>query len=109
MEAWSVNWLWIKIKQGAWKVILAAVIVATVILFLYGLVRPGKDHSNLLRKTSTNIKTAIKENEIRATLEQDKIGTIKKIYDRKLKETKRIADRDERLRALIRLQEELEF
>lgn len=104
-----MNWLWIKIKQGAWKVILAAVIVVTVILFLYGLVRPGKDHSSLLRETSTNIKTAIKENEIRATLEQDKIGTIKKIYDRKLKETKRIADRDERLRALIRLQEELEF
>ena len=102
-----MNWLWIKIKQGAWKVILAAVIVVTVILFLYGLVRPGKDHSSLLRET--NIKTAIKESEIRATLEQDKIGTIKKIYDRKLKETKRIADRDERLRALIRLQEELEF
>jgi hypothetical protein len=104
-----MNWLWINIKKGAWKVVLTAVIIATVILFLYGLIRPEKDYSSFLRKTSTNIKTAIKENEIRATLEQDKIGTIKKIYDQKLKETKRIADRDERLKALIRLQEELEF
>ena len=102
-----MNWLWIKVKQGAWKVILAAVIVATVILFLYGLVRPGKDHSSLLRKTSTNIKTAIKENEIRATLEKDKIGAIKKIYDRKLESIKKITDRESRLEALIRLHEEL--
>ena len=55
------------------------------------------------------INSAIKENEIRATLEKDKIGAIKKIYDQKLKETKKIEDREERLKALIRLHEELDL
>lgn len=104
-----MNWLWIKIKQGAWKVILAAVAIAAVGIFLYNLVRPSEDRTKLLTETQTNIKTAIKENEIRATLEKDKIGAIKKIYDRKLRETKKIEDRDERLKALIRLHEELDL
>ena len=82
-----MNWLWLKIKQGAWRVILAVVMV--------------------LEGIQTKVATAIKENEIRATLEKDKIGAIKKIYDRKIKETKKIENREERLKALIRLHEEL--
>jgi|TARA_R110002012_G_C11340644_1_gene578261 hypothetical protein len=104
-----MNWLWIKVKQGAWKIILAAVAVAAIGIFLYNLVRPSEDRTKLLADTQTNIKTAIKENEIRATLEKDKIGAIKKIYDRKLGETKKIEDRNERLKALIRLHEELDL
>ena len=104
-----MNWLWIKVKHGAWKVILAVVTVIAIVVFLYNLIRPSEDRSILLTDTQTNIKTAIKENEIRATLEKDKIGAIKKIYDRKLKETKKIEDREERLNALIRLHEELDL
>ena len=104
-----MNWLWIKTKQGAWKIILAAVAIAAVGVFLYNLISPSEDRTKLLTETQTNIKTAIKENEIRATLEKDKIGAIKKIYDRKLGETKKIEDRDERLKALIRLHEELDL
>ncbi len=109
METWKLNWLWVKIKQGAWKVILAVIVTLTVIIFLYNLIRPSEDKSRLLEETQINIKTAIKENEIRATLEKDKIGVIKKIYDRKLEEIKQIADRKDRLDALIRLYEELDL
>ena len=104
-----MNWLWIKIKQGAWKVILAVVMVMGVIFFLYNIIRPSKDNSRLLEGVQTKVATAIKENEIRATLQKDKIGAIKKIYDRKIKDTKKIEDREERLKALIRLHEELDL
>ena len=101
-----MNWVWIKIKQGAWKLILVSVIILGLVAFLYNLIRPNKDRSPLLEGVQTNVLTAIKENEIRATLEKDKIGAIKKIYDRKIKDTKKI---EERLKALIRLHEELDL
>jgi len=104
-----MNWVWIKIKQGAWKLILVSVIVLGLVAFLYNLIRPNKDRVPLLEGVQTNVLTAIKENEIRATLEKDKIGAIKKIYDRKIKDTKKIEDREERLKALIRLHEELDL
>ena len=102
-----MNWLWLQIKQGAWRVILAVVMVIGVVFFLYNIIRPSKDNTRLLEGIQTKVATAIKENEIRATLEKDKIGAIKKIYDRKIKETKKIENREERLKALIRLHEEL--
>jgi uncharacterized membrane protein YhiD involved in acid resistance len=104
-----VNWLWLKIKQGAWRVILAVVIIIAVVAFLYNLIRPSEDRTKILSETQTNIKTAIKENEIRATLEKDKIGIIKKIFEQKIRSTKKIEDREERLKALIRLHEELDL
>ena len=109
MEAWEVKWLWIKVKQGAWKVILAVIAIIAVVVFLYSLVRPSDDRTQFLEGVKTKVATAIKENEIRATLEKDKIGAIKKIYDRKIKDTHKITDRDERLRSLIRLHEELDL
>ena len=102
-----MNWLWLKIKQGAWRVILTVVMVIGVVFFLYNIIRPSKDNTRLLESVQTKVATAIKENEIRATLQKDKIGAIKKIYDRKIKETKKIENREERLKALIRLHEEL--
>ena len=104
-----MSWLWLKIKQGAWKVIFAVVVVIGVVFFLYNIIRPSKDRAHLLEGIQTKVATAIKENEIRATLEKDKIGAIKKIYDRKIKDTKKIEDREERLKALIRLHEELDL
>lgn len=104
-----MNWLWLKIKQGAWRVILAVVVIVAVVAFLYNLIRPSEDRTRLLSETQTNIKTAIKENQIRATLEKDKIGVIKRIFEQKIKDTKKIEDREERLKALIRLHEELDL
>ena len=104
-----MSWLWLKIKQGAWRVVLAVIIIVTIVVFLYNLIRPSEDRTKLLSQTQTNIKTAIKENEIRATLEKDKIGAIKKIYEVKIRDTKKIEDREERLKALIRLHEELDL
>ena len=104
-----MKWLWIKIKEGAWKVIFLVILVLGAISLLYNLIRPSKDRSRTLENVQTNILTAIKENEIRATLEKDKIGAIKKIYDKKLEDTKEIQDREERLKALIRMHEELDL
>ena len=104
-----MNWLWLKIKQGAWKVIFVVVMVLGMVVFLYNIVRPTKNKTRLLEGVQANITAAIKENEIRAKLEKDKIGAIKKIYDRKIKDTKKIEDREERLKALIRLHEELDL
>ena len=104
-----MNWLWIKIKQGAWKAIFALIVVVGMVFFLYNIIRPTKDKTRLLEGVQTKVITAIKENEIRATLEKDKIGAIKKIYDRKIKDTKKIEDREERLQALIRLHDELDL
>ena len=104
-----MKWLWIKIKEGAWKVILMVVLALGLLLLLYNLIRPSKDRTLFLENVQTSISSAIKENEIRATLEKDKIGAIKKIYDRKIKDTKKIEDREERLKALIRLHEELDL
>ena len=104
-----MNWLWLKIKQGAWKVIFVVVMVLGMVIFLYNIIRPTKNKTRLLECVQANIASAIKENEIRAKLEKDKIGAIKKIYDRKIKDTKKIEDREERLKALIRLHEELDL
>ena len=104
-----MNWLWIKTKEGAWKIILLIVAALGLLVLLYNLVRPSEDRNRLLKEVQTNITSAIKENEIRATLEKDKIGAIKKIYDQRIKDTKKIEDRDERLNALIRLYEELDL
>jgi len=104
-----MNWLWLKIKQGAWKVIFVVVMVLGMVVFLYNIIRPTKNKTRLLEGVQANVTAAIKENEIRAKLEKDKIGAIKKIYDRKIKETKKIEDREERLKALIRLHEELDL
>ena len=104
-----MKWLWYRIKNGAWRLILLAVTVLGVLWFLYNLVRPTKDKTQFLGNIETKVITAIKENEIRATLEKDKIGAIKKIYDRKIKETQKIVDREERLKSLIRLYDELDL
>ena len=80
-----------------------------MVVFLYNIIRPTKNKTRLLEGVQANVTAAIKENEIRAKLEKDKIGAIKKIYDRKIKQTKKIEDREERLKALIRLHEELDL
>ena len=101
--------LWYKIKSRLWAAALVALVVLGIAWFIYNLLRPTKNKNQFLSGIQTKVNSAIKENEIRATLEKDKIGAIKKIYDRKLKATTQIADREERLKALIRMHEELDL
>jgi preprotein translocase subunit YajC len=100
-----VKRLWYKAKSSVWSLVLLLAMALGLVWFIYSIIRPTKNKTEFLE----NVNSAIKENEIRATLEKDKIGAIKKIYDQKLKETKKIEDRDERLKALIRLHEELDL
>jgi len=104
-----VRGLWYKIKSSAWSLVFLVVLALGMVWFVYNILRPTKNKTKYLEGVQAKINTAIKENEIRAKLEKDKIGAIKKIYDRKLKETKNIQDREERLKALIRLHEELDL
>lgn len=100
---------WYKIKSSFWWLVFFMVMSIGMVWFVYNILRPTKNKTKFLEGIQANINSAIKENEIRATLEKDKIGAIKKIYDRKLEETKKIQDREERLKALIRLHEELDL
>jgi flagellar biosynthesis/type III secretory pathway M-ring protein FliF/YscJ len=101
--------VWYKIKSSVWWLVSLVVLSIGMLWFLYNLVRPTENKAEFMENAQTKVHTAIKENEIRAKLEKDKIGAIKKIYDQKLKETKEIQDREERLRALIRLHDELDL
>jgi site-specific DNA-cytosine methylase len=104
-----VKRLWYKAKSSVWSLVLLLAMALGLVWFIYSIIRQTKNKTEFLENVQGKINSAIKENEIRATLEKDKIGAIKKIYDQKLKETKKIEDRDERLKALIRLHEELDL
>ena len=101
--------LWYKIKNGVWGLIFLVIMALGIFWFLYNLIRPIENRTEFLEGVQIKVATAIKENEIRAILEKDKIGAIKKIYSHRIKETKSIEDREERLKALIRLHEELDL
>ena len=66
----------------------------------------SEDYLEAIKAEAT---AALKENELRGRLEKDNIGAIKNIFETRLESTKKIDDRDERLRALIRLHEELDI
>ena len=101
--------LWFKAKEIWWKIILGFVVLAALLIYFYRLLRPTEDKMEYLEAIKTEATAALKENELRGRLEKDKIGAIKKIYDRKINDTKKIEDREERLKALIRLHEELDL
>ena len=100
---------WYKVKSSAWSLAFLVVVSLGMVWFVYNILRPTNNKAQYLEGVQGKINAAIKENQIRAKLEKDKIGAIKKIYDQKLEETKEIQDREERLKALIRLHEELDL
>ena len=57
----------------------------------------------------TEATLALKESELRGRLENDKIGALKSVFQNRLRDTKRSDDREERLKALIRLHKELDI
>jgi len=109
MEAWLMKRLWYKAKELWWKVVLGIIFLGALLIYFYRLLKPADDKVDYLEAIKTEATAALKENELRGRLEKDKIGAIKNVFESRLKDTKKIGDREERLRALIRLHEELDI
>jgi len=104
-----MKWLWYKLKSGCWKLVLWVVVLASLLIYFYRLLRPTEDKLKYLEAIKTEATVALKESELRGRLEKDKIGAVKSVFENRLKDTKKINDREERLKALIRLHEELDI
>ena len=109
METWKVKWLWYKLKSGWWKFVLGIVVLASLLIYFYRLLKPAEDKIQYLEAIKTEATVALKEAELRGRLEKDKIGAVKSVFQNRLRDTKNIEDREERLKALIRLHKELDI
>ena len=88
---------------------LGFVVLASLLIYFYRLLKPSDDKIEYLEAIKAEATVALKENELRGRLEKDKIGAIKGVFETRLKDTKKIHDREERLKALIRLHKELDI
>ena len=88
---------------------LGFVVLASLLIYFYRLLKPSDDKIEYLEAIKAEATVALKENELRGRLEKDKIGAIKGVFESRLKDTKKIEDREERLKALIRLHKELDI
>ena len=88
---------------------LGFVVLATLLIYFYRLLKPAEDKMQYLEAIKTEATLALKESELRGRLEKDKIGALKSVFQNRLRDTKRIDDRNERLKALIRLHKELDI
>ena len=104
-----MKWIWYKIKSGWWKLVLGFVVLASLLIYFYRLLRPTDDKIQYLEAIKTEATVALKEAELRGRLEKDKIGAVKSVFENRLKDTEKIDDREERLKALIRLHKELDI
>ena len=104
-----MKWLWYKLKSGWWKFVLGFVVLASLLIYFYRLLKPADDKVQYLEAIKTEATAALKENQLRGRLEKDKIGAVKSVFENRLKDTKKIDDRNERLKALIRLHDELDL
>ena len=104
-----MKWLWYKMKSGWWKLVLGIVVLASLLIYFYRLLKPADDRIEYLETIKTEATVALKESELRGRLEKDKIGAVKSVFENRLRDTKKIDDREERLKALIRLHKELDI
>ena len=104
-----MKWLWYKAKELWWKVVLGIIFLGALLIYFYRLLKPADDKVDYLEAIKTEATAALKENELRGRLEKDKIGAVKNIFKRRLEDTRKIDDREERLKALIRLHKELDI
>ncbi len=88
---------------------LGFVVVASLLIYFYRLLRPTEDKIQYLEAIKTEATVALKEAELRGRLEKDKIGAVKSVFQNRLRDTEKIDDREERLKALIRLHKELDI
>jgi len=89
--------------------VLGFVVVASLLIYFYRLLRPTEDKIQYLEAIKTEATIALKEAELRGRLEKDKIGAVKSVFKNRLRDTEKIDDREERLKALIRLHKELDI
>ena len=104
-----MKWLWYKLKSGWGKFVLGFVVVASLLIYFYRLLKPAEDKIEYLETIKTEAQIALTEANLRAKMEKDKIGAVKSVFRNRLRDTKRIDDREERLKALIRLHKELDL
>ena len=88
---------------------LGFVVLASLLIYFYRLLRPTDDKIQYLEAIKTEATVALKESELRGRLEKDKIGAVKSVFENRLRDTEKINDREERLKALIRLHKELDI
>ena len=101
--------LWYKLKSCWWKFVLGFVVLASLLIYFYRLLKPAEDKIQYLEAIKTEATVALKEAELRGRLEKDKIGAVKSVFKNRLRDTEKIDDREERLKALIRLHKELDI
>ena len=101
--------LWYKAKELWWKAVLGIIFLGALLIYFYRLLKPAEDKVDYLEAIKIEATAALKENELRGRLEKDKIGAVKNIFKSRLEDTRKINDREERLRALVRLHEELDI
>ncbi len=104
-----MKWLWYKIKSGWWKLVLGVVVLASLLIYFYRLLRPMDDKIEYLEAIKTEATVALKESQLRGRMEKDRIGAVKSVFENRLRDTEKIDDREERLKALIRLHKELDI
>ena len=104
-----MKWLWYKLKSGGWKLVLGIVVLASLLIYFYRLLKPADDRIENLEAIKTEATVALKESELRGRLEKDKIGAVKSVFENRLRDNEKINDREERLKALIRLHKELDI
>ena len=83
--------------------------MASLLIYFYRLLKPADDRVEYLEAIKTEATLALKEAELRGRLEKDKIGAVKSVFQNRLRDTEKIDDREERLKALIRLHKELDI
>jgi hypothetical protein len=101
--------LWYKAKELWWKAVLGIIFLGALLIYFYRLLKPAEDKVDYLEAIKTEATAALRENELRGRLEKDRIGAVKNIFKSRLEDTRKINDREERLRALVRLHEELDI
>jgi len=89
--------------------VLGFVVLASLLIYFYRLLKPADDKIEYLEAIRTEATVALKEAELRGRLEKDKIGAVKSVFQNRLRDTEKIDDREERLKALIRLHKELDI
>ena len=104
-----MKWLGYAIRSGWWKLVLGFIIAISLFAYLYRLLRPADNQVEYLDIIKTEVTTSLKENQLRGRLEKDKIGAVKTVFESRLEDTRKISDREERLKALIRLNQELDI
>tara|TARA_A100001515_G_scaffold125176_1_gene109840 strand:- start:558 stop:872 length:315 start_codon:yes stop_codon:yes gene_type:complete len=100
-------WYWL--KSSWWKLVLGFVVLASLLIYFYRLLKPTEDEIEYLEAIKTEATVALKEAELRGRLEKDRIGAVKSVFKNRLRDTEKIDDREERLKALIRLHKELDI